>query len=208
MTSELGTILVNAGKITQEQADQALAYARDHKEKFEAALVNTGAVSSEDEIAKLIGKHLKIGALRLSDIELNPEVVQLIPADIARKFKVIAVSRINKTLLVAISDPNNIYVLDAIKFITGCVVQPVISPEKAIEKAIDAYYQDGGRLTEIVKGLEEEGGLEVVEAEEGPTETDLLSAIQDKPLVKLVDSIISDAIRMGASDIHLEMYEK
>ena len=208
MSSQLGAILVNAGKITQEQADEALAYSKDNNEKYESALVKIGAVDSEDDIAKLIGKHLKIGALRLDDIELNPEVVKLIPLDIARKFKVIAVSKISKTLLVAISDPNNIYVLDAVKFITGCVVQPVISPETAIEKAIEDYYDDSGGLSEIVKGLEEDSDLEVVEAEDIPTESDLLSAIQDKPLVKLVDSIISDAIRMGASDIHLEMYEK
>ena len=208
MSSQLGAILVNAGKITQEQADKALAYSKDNKEKYESALVKIGAVDSEDDIAKLIGKHLKIGALRLDDIELNPEVVKLIPLDIARKFRVIAVSKISKTLLVAISDPNNIYVLDAVKFITGCVVQPVISPETAIEKAIEDYYDDSGGLSEIVKGLEEDSDLEVVEAEDIPTESDLLSAIQDKPLVKLVDSIISDAIRMGASDIHLEMYEK
>jgi type IV pilus assembly protein PilB len=208
MSSELGAILVNAGKITPEQAEQALAYSREHNEKFETALVQIGAVGSEDDIAKLIGKHLKIGALRLSDVELNPDLVKLIPLDIARKFKVIAVSRISKTLLVAISDPNNIYVLDAIKFITGCNIQPVISPENAIEKAIETYYTDAGGFSEIVKGLEENADLEVVAAEEGPSETDLLSAIQDKPLVKLVDSIISDAIRMEASDIHLEMYEK
>jgi len=208
MSSQLGAILVNAGKITQEQADKALAYSKDNNEKYESALVKIGAVDSEDDIAKLIGKHLKIGALRLDDIELNPEVVKLIPLDIARKFRVIAVSKISKTLLVAISDPNNIYVLDAVKFITGCVVQPVISPETAIEKAIEDYYDDSGGLSEIVKGLEEDSYLEVVEAEDFPTESDLLSAIQDKPLVRLVDSIVSDAIRMGASDIHLEMYEK
>ncbi len=208
MSSQLAAILVNAGKITQEQAEQALAYSKDNGEKYESALVKIGAVDSEEDIAKLIGKHLKIGAVRLDDIELNPEIVELIPLDIARKFKVIAVSRIGKTLLVAISDPNNIYVLDAVKFITGCVVQPVISPETAIEKAIETYYDDTGGLSEIVKGLEEDSDLEVVEAEDAPTESDLLSAIQDKPLVKLVDSIVSDAIRMGASDIHLEMYEK
>jgi type IV pilus assembly protein PilB len=208
MSSQLGALLVNAGKITQEQADEALAYSKENNEKYESALVKIGAVDSEDAIAKLIGKHLKIGALRLDDVELNPEVVKLIPLDIARKFKVVAVSKISKTLLVAISDPNNIYVLDAVKFITGCVVQPVISPETAIEKAIETYYDDSGRLSEIVKGLEEDSDLEVVEAEDIPTESDLLSAIQDKPLVKLVDSIVSDAIRMGASDIHLEMYEK
>jgi len=208
MSSELSEILVKAGKITQEQADHAVNVVKEKDLKFESALVQIGAVETEDDIANFIGKHLKIGALRLGDIELNPEVVKMIPLDIARKFKVIAVSRLNKTLLVAISDPNNIYVLDAIKFITGCTVQPVISPEAAIEKAIGSYYTDSGALSEIVKGLESDTDLELVEMEEGPTESDLLSAVQDKPLVKLVDSIISDAIRMGASDIHIEMYEK
>ena len=208
MSAELSAMLVKAGKITPEQADEALTLSKDKKEKFEAALVRIGAAESEDEIAKFIGKHLKIGALRLTDVELNPEVVKLIPLDIARKFKVVAVSKLNKTLLVAISDPNNIYVLDAIKFITGCTVQPVISPEKAIEKAIDSYYTDSDGLSEIVKGLEMDSDLELVSEEDGPSESDLLSQIQDKPLVKLVDSIIADAIRMGASDIHFEMYEK
>ena len=208
MPSDLGAMLVRAGKITPEQVQEAESAARENNEKFESALVRIGAFTSEDEIAKFIGKHLKIGTIRLEDIELNPDIVKLIPVDIARKFKVIAVSKLNKTLLVAISDPNNIYVLDALKFITGCIVQPVLSPEKAIEKAIDSYYSDGGGLSEIVKGLEDADGLEVVEADEAPSETDLMSAIQDKPLVKLVDSIVADAIRMGASDIHIEMYEK
>ena len=201
-------MLVKAGKITPEQVEEALVLIKEKQESFQTALVRIGAVESEDDIANFVGKHLKIGALRLSDVELNPEVVKLIPLDIARKFKVIAVSKLNRTLLVAISDPNNIYVLDAIKFITGCTVQPVISPERAIEKAIDAYYTDAGGFSEIVKGLEDDPDLEVVSSEEGPSESDLLSAIQDKPLVKLVDSILSDAIRMGASDVHIETYEQ
>jgi type IV pilus assembly protein PilB len=208
MSSELSAMLVKAGKITAEQAEKALAMAKEKGEKFESALVKVGAADSEDDIAKFIGKHLKIGALRLTDVELNPDIVKLIPLDIARKFKVVAVSKLNKTLLVAISDPNNIYVLDAIKFITGCTVQPVISPEKAIEKAIETYYTNADGLSELVRGLEEDSDLEVVSDEEAPSESDLLSQIQDKPLVKLVDSIIADAIRMNASDIHFEMYEK
>ena len=208
MSAELSTILVKAGKITQEQANEALERSKKSKAKFSKVLVEMGAVASEDEVTSFIGKHLKIGALRLSDVELNPEVVKLIPSDIARKFNVIAISKISKTLLVAISDPNNIYVLDAIKFITGCNVQPAIAPEKEIEKAIEVYYFDSVGLSEIVKGLEDDPDLEVVSSEEAPSETDLLSQIQDKPLVKLVDSIIGDAIRMGASDIHFEMYEK
>ncbi len=208
MSTELSSILVKHGRITQEQADKALKIVKDQNEKFEVALVKVGAVESEYDIAQFIGKHLKIGALRLTDIELNPEIVKMIPLDIARKFKVIAISKLGKNLLVAISDPNNVYVLDAIKFITGCTVQPVISPENAINKAIELHYKETGAMSEIVAGMEADASLEVVSSEDTPSESDLLSAIQDKPLVKLVDSIIADAIRIGASDIHLETYEK
>jgi type IV pilus assembly protein PilB len=208
MSAELGAILVKAGKLTQENLDKALQTSKERKERFENVLIQMGAVESEDELAKFVGRHLKIGALRIQDIELNPEIVKLIPLDIARKFKVIAISKMNKNLLVAIGDPNNIYVLDAIKFITGCTIQPVIAPERAIEKAIDTYYNDSSGLEDLVKNLQDQDGLEVVANEDVVGEGDLLSAIQDKPLVKLVDSIISDAVRMHASDIHLEMYEK
>ncbi|MCK4224238.1 MAG: type IV-A pilus assembly ATPase PilB [candidate division Zixibacteria bacterium] len=208
MSHELGDMLVKAGKISEEQLTQALELQRESKEKLGDVLVKMGALLDEAELSEFIGRQLNIGALRLSDIELNPEVVKMIPSDIARKFNVIPVSKLGKTLIVAISDPNNIYVLDAIKFITGCAVQPVISPEKTIQKAIDTYYQDSAGLDQILKGLKEEG-LEVIEeSEEIPTEQDLRSQVQDKPLVKLVDSIIGDAIRRGCSDIHIETYEK
>lgn len=208
MLHELGTMLVKAGKITEEQLTKALELQKKGDEKLGQILVRTGAISDEEELSEFIGKQLNMGALRLSDIELNPEVVKMIPSDIARRFNVIAITKLGKTLVVAISDPNNIYVLDAIKFITGYNVQPVISPEKAIQKAIDAYYKDTGSIDEILKGLKEEG-LEVIgQSEEVPTEQDLRSQVQDKPLVKLVDSIIADAIRRGCSDIHIETYEK
>jgi len=208
MLHELGTMLVKAGKITDEQLTKALELQKKGDEKLGQILVRTGAISDEEELSEFIGKQLNMGALRLSDIELNPEVVKMIPSDIARKFNVIAITKLGKTLVVAISDPNNIYVLDAIKFITGYNVQPVISPEKAIQKAIDTYYKDTGSIDEILKGLKEEG-LEVIgQSEEVPTEQDLRSQVQDKPLVKLVDSIIADAIRRGCSDIHIETYEK
>lgn len=208
MSHELGKMLVQAGKITDEQLAKALEAQKRGDEKLGQVLVRMGAIADEDELSEFVGRQLNIGSLRLGDLELNPEVVKLIPLDIARKFNAIAVSKLGKTLIVAISDPNNIYVLDAIKFITGYNVQPVISPEKAIQKTIDSYYKDTGGIDEILKGMKE-GGLEVIEeGEEAPTEQDLRSQVQDKPLVKLVDSIIAEAIRKGCSDIHIETYEK
>jgi len=207
MSIELGKMLVKAGKITEEQLAKALEFQKNSNGKLGEILVKIGAVEDENVISEFVGKQLNIGALRLTDVELNPETVKLIPQDIARRFNVIAVSKIGKTLIVAIADPNNIYVLDAIKFITGCNIQPVISPEGTIQKAIDLYYEDKGALDSIIKEIDDE--LEVVEAsDEIPEEMDLQKAVQDKPLVKLVDSIIADAIKKGASDIHFECYEK
>jgi type IV pilus assembly protein PilB len=201
-------MLVKAGKMSEEQLARALDLQKRSDEKLGNILIRMGIIANEDELSEFIGRQLNIGALRLTDIELNPEVVKMIPMDIARKFNVIAIGKLGKTLIVAISDPNNIYVLDAVKFITGCAVQPVISPEKAIQKAIDNYYRDAAGITEILKGMKE-GDLEVIdESEEALTEQDLRSQVQDKPLVKLVDSIIADAIRRGCSDIHIETYEK
>ncbi|KPL02387.1 MAG: type II secretion system protein GspE [candidate division Zixibacteria bacterium SM1_73] len=208
MSRELGEMLLKAGKITEEQLTKALDLQKKSDEKLGQVLVQMGAITDEDELSEFIGRQLNIGALRLSDIELNPEVVKMIPLDIARKFNVIAITKLGKTLVVAISDPNNIYVLDAIKFITGYNVQPVISPEKAIQKAIDSYYKDTGAIDQILKGLSEQDLELIEESEEVPTEQDLRSQVQDKPLVKLVDSIIGDAIRRGCSDIHIETYEK
>jgi len=166
MSVELGEMLVSAGKITRDQLNKALALQKDGSGKLVQLLVKIGAIEDEDSVFEFIGKQLNIGALRLSDIELNPDVVKLIPLDIARKFNVIAVSKLGKTLIVAISDPNNIYVLDAIKFITGCNIQPVISPEKAIQKSIDSFYQDVSGLDEVIKGLKDEE-LEVIEQVSG-----------------------------------------
>jgi type IV pilus assembly protein PilB len=208
MAIELGKILVKSGKISEEQLHKALGMQKESGGKLGEILVKIGAVSDENVISEFIGKQLNIGTIRLTDIELNPEIVKLIPQDIARKFNVIAVSKLGKILIVAISDPNNIYVLDAIKFITGCSVQPVISPESTIQSAIDSYYDDSSGINEIIKNMA--GDLEVVEdtPEDTPSEQDLQSQVQDKPLVKLVDGIIADAIRRGASDIHFESYER
>ncbi len=208
MSRELGNMLVKAGKITEDQLARALDIQKESSEHLGDILIRTGALRSDDELSEFTGRQLNIGALRLSDIELNPEVVKMIPLDIARKFNVIAVSRLGKTLVVAISDPNNIYVLDAIKFITRHSVQPVISPERAIQTAINTYYQDTSGIDQILEGLKE-ADLEVIdETEDLPTEQDIRSQVQDKPLVKLVDSIIAEAIRRGCSDIHIETYDK
>ena len=155
MAVELGKMLVQSGKITQEQLDKALKLQTTTSGKLGEILVKIGAIEDENVISEFVGRQLNIGALRLTDVELNPDIVKLIPQDIARKFNVIAISKIGKTLVVGISNPDNIYVLDAIKFITGCNIQPVISPEAAIAKSIDKYYTEKGALDSIIKEIDD-----------------------------------------------------
>jgi len=208
MATKLGQLLVSSGVISEKQLEEALKIQRKGDEKLGQILVTMGAVPDEDTIYEYLGKQLNIAYVKPSDIELNPEIAQLIPLDIAKKFNVIAIGKIKKTLIVALSDPRNIYVLDALKFITGHTIQPVICSEGSIQKAIDELYQDKGNLEEIIKDLGEES-LEIIESEqELSDEVDLQSMIEDKPLVRLVDSILSEAISKKASDIHIETYEK
>ncbi len=206
---ELGAMLVQAGKISDEQLTAAFTRVEEKDLRLEQALVEIGAVADENDISVFVGKQLNIGAIRLSDIELNQDVVKMIPYDLARKFNIIAISRLGKTLVVAVNDPSNVYVLDTIKFITGFSVQPVMSPESAIKKAVEYYYSDSSEYIRILQGLDE-SNLEVIATsdEDAVSESDLQSAVQDKPLVKLVDSIITEAVRKGASDIHIETYER
>ena len=190
MAHKLGEILVKAGKITEEQLTKALKLQKKGDEELGEILVQMGAISDENELSEFIGKQLNIGALRLSDIELNPEVVRLIPLDIARKFNVIAITKLDKTLIVAISDPKNMYVLDAIKFITGYNIQLLTSSEKAIQKAIDTYYKDTGGIDQIKGGLKE-AGLEVIE-----------NLIPIKPLKQCLDE------SMGLLNAVLDAYDE
>ncbi len=206
MASKLGSLLVKAGKITQEQLEKALSIQKEKGGKIGQILVEMGVVKDENVITEFLGRQLNIGTLNLTEIELNPQVVKLIPVDIARKFNVIAVSKLSKTLIVAISDPENIFVMDMIKFITGFNVQLVISNENDIKGALDQYYDESESLSRLMKDLDV-GNLEIVE-EESLDEQELKSAIEDKPLVRLVDGLITDAIRRKASDIHIETYEK
>ena len=208
MAAKLGQLLVSSGVISEKQLEEALKIQRKSDEKLGQILVTMGAVPDEDTVYEYLGKQLNIAYVKPSDIELNPEIVKLIPLDIAKKFNVIAIGKIKKTLIVALSDPRNIYVLDALKFITGYTIQPVICSESSIQKAIDELYQDKGNLEEIIKDLGEEG-LEIIESDqELSDEVDLQSMIEDKPLVRLVDSILSEAISKKASDVHIETYEK
>ncbi|MCK4272677.1 type IV-A pilus assembly ATPase PilB [bacterium] len=203
-------MLVSEGVVNRQQLDQALERQVELGGKLGENLAELGFIESEEEIIEVLGRQLNVGAMKLSQMELDPEVVGMVPVEMAQKFNAIPVDLDGNSLTVAVSDPGNIFVLDALKFVTGCEIVPVIAAESSIQKAIEKYYQLGDELAEIVKDIVDEE-LELVQEREGEEIPDLQvlkSAVQEAPLVKLVNGIISDAIRKGASDIHIETHEQ
>ena len=209
MALRLGEMLIRAGRITEEQLEEALKVQKETGEKLGETLLSLGYIKDENVINEFVAKQLNVGTIKLEDLELDQDVVGLIPEDIARKFKVIATIKVGRMLFVATEDPSNMFVLDTLKFVTNHNIQPVMAPKSQIDEALDKYYgTEEDSLDEILEGMEEEELDLVDEQEDDFSEAELQEAIQEKPLVKLVNSIIMDAIRRQGSDIHIETYEK
>jgi type IV pilus assembly protein PilB len=206
---KLGEMMVESGLISKEQLLSALKSQRANGGKLGENLVRVGALLDEEEIASFVAKQMNLGRIALTDIDLEEDTVKLIPEDLAVKYTVIAVSRTNKVLTVATADPKNVYVLDAIKFITGCTVKPVVAAESQIKASLEKFYA-GSHEKEMQDILGAVGDdMEVVkETAEDAEAANALAAVDDAPLVKLVNKLLMDAIRMRASDVHVEIYEK
>jgi len=205
---KLGEMLVESGLISKEQLLAALKSQRASGGKLGENLVRVGAILDEEEMASFIARQMNLGIITLSEIEIDEETVRLVPKDLAQKYLLIPVSRTNRVLTVATADPRNVQALDAIKFITGCTVKPVVAPESQIRACLERYYSaDMQREMNDILGAASED-MEVVKENEMESEATTMAAIDDAPLVKLVNKILLDAIRQGASDIHIEVYEK
>ena len=210
MAIKLGQMLLKANAISEEQLEEALSNQKSQGDTLGNNLVKMG-ILTEDEILNYLGKQLNVPVIQLQADQLSMDVVSIIPADVAHKFNVIAVEKNSNTLTVAASDPTNIFVLDSIKFVTGLNVKPVIASEAQIKEAMDNFYapsEAGAEAMEDILRDFGDGELEVLEDEEEMEDDALEAAITDAPLVRLVDSLIIDAIRRGASDIHIEPYER
>jgi type IV pilus assembly protein PilB len=167
-------------------------------------LVKTGAIS-EKAFSEFLSQIFGVPALDLDEIEADEHSIELIPPEVATKFQVVPVSREGRVLTVAMANPDNIFALDDIKFITGLDVRPVVATETAIKRAIDRFYDSADSLAEVMRDMEDD--FEIVEDLEDDT---TLAEVQseDAPVVKLVNSLIADAVNKGASDIHIEPFEK
>jgi type IV pilus assembly protein PilB len=211
MSVRLGELLTKASLISVDQLKEALKAQKDSGGKLGETLIKLGFVS-EEEITECLSQQFGVPSINLAQFEIDPSVIKLIPAEVARKYNILPVNKTGATITIAMADPTNVFAMDDIKFMTGYNVEPVVASELGIKASIDNYYGSSSSL-ELKKVMEdlqsaESADLEVLEDEEELDVAALAEGAEEAPVVKLCNLILTDAIKRGASDIHIEPYEK
>jgi type IV pilus assembly protein PilB len=204
--NRLGELLVRHKILTQEQVNKAIAEHKAHRERLVTTLSRLKLISEED-LATFLARQYSAPSINLEEFEVDTGVTKLLSAEVVQKYHLMPISRTGSTLIIAMSDPSNIFAIDDIKFMTGHNVEVVVATDSAIKKAIDKYYDQSDSLAEVMNGLDDID-LEVIGEEDEIDVNALQVATEEAPVVKLVNLIMTDAIKRGASDIHIEPYEK
>ncbi len=207
-TSRLGDILVKNNIITAEQLTAALQEQKmsGGQSKLGTILVKQGLIK-EPELVAFLSRQYGVPTISLAEYEIDPAVIKVIPPEVSQKYNLVPVNRAGSTLIVAVSDPSNLFAIEDIKFMTSYNVEMVVTGESDIKAAIDKYYDQSASLADVMDNLDMED-LELVDTEEDVDVSSLERATEDAPVVKLVNLILMDAIKKKASDIHIEPYEK
>ncbi len=240
MSKRLGELLIKANLVTPDQVQRALADQKAKGGSLGTNLINLKYIDEETLLA-FLSKHYRVESVKLSKITIDEKVTKLIPSSTAKKHLIMPIKRIGPKLIVAMSDPSNIIVVDEIKFITGYNVQPVVAIDRDLVDAIKQYYGGGGAIAGLgsthldsrdytleetqSESFEDEfddtlstvdvsdfdklvhGAVDNIEVIDGKEE-EVLGENIDAPIIKLVNGILIRAIKMGASDIHFEPYER
>jgi type IV pilus assembly protein PilB len=232
MAVRIGELLLKEKRITAEQLQDALTYQRQNGGKLGANLVKLGYIQ-DDEITALLSKQYGVPSISLGQFEIDAAVIKLVPAETARKYQIVPLSRAGATLTIAMTDPTNVFAMDDVKFMTGYNVEPVVASETGVAESIEKYYGSASTtaaasrgvstasiqtvstesaLEMATKALEEMpsdiGDVEVMEDLEEISAEALTRQGEEAPVIKLVNVILMSAISKGASDIHIEPYEK
>jgi type IV pilus assembly protein PilB len=212
MSSRLGEILIKENLITSDQLRKALEHQKATGGRLGTCLMKLGFIS-DDEITGVLSRQYGVPSINLKYYEVDASVIKLIPQDTAIRYQIVPLSRVGSTLTIAMTDPTNVFAMDDIKFMTGFNVEPVVASETAIAEAISKFYgeaQSEEELSKVMKDLTGEDGadLELASEEQEMNLAELERAAEEAPIIKLVNLILTDAVKRGASDIHIEPYEK
>jgi type IV pilus assembly protein PilB len=208
----IGDLLYREGLISAEQLAKALQEQKQNGTRVGYNLIKLGFIQ-EVELTKALAKQHKMPAVDLSRFEVDPKVAKMIPADLAQKNLVIPLKRDGRTLTVAMADPSNLGVLEDLKFITRYDIFPVIAGEFTLRSLIEKVYgaaddSQMASLMDTINELDDDGDVEIVEeTEEEVSQAALAAQMEDAPVVKLINAILTDAVKRGASDIHFECFE-
>ncbi len=245
MAAKLGQLLLAANLVTESQLQEALNLQRKEGGRLGSKLIKLGYIT-EEKLVSFLSKQYGVPSINLSEYEIDPAVIRLVPAEMASKYLMIPVARMGATLTIAMADPSNIFAIDDIKFMTGYNVDVVVASESSILDAIAKYYSGKGQVVrektfapqsvstvlqpkDFTIGEEEEedegfdmedaptvdvdefdkivgSALDNIETVEEQEDEEIVKEV-DAPIVKLVNGIFINAIKQGASDIHIEPYE-
>ncbi len=205
MKHDVGTKLLEARLINEEDLRRAHEIEKGEGGSVMTALVKLGALS-EEQLLHFLSDFYGTQGVNLDTVEIDSTVVRMIPSDVANKFQVLPVQRVGRQLTVAMANPTNFFAIDDIKFITGHEVRVMVATEAQLKRAIDKHYDSANSMDDIMKSVQED--VEVVEnLDEEALSGDAAGADQ-APVVKFVNGIVAEAVRRGASDIHIEPYER
>jgi type IV pilus assembly protein PilB len=203
----LGDILIREGLITRDQLTAALAEQKSSGHRLGYVLVKLGLVQ-ELEVTKILARQYRMPAVDLTRFEVDSKILKLVPADFTLKHVVLPLKREGRTLTVAMADPTNTGVLDDLKFITRYDLFPVIAGEYTLRNLIEKHYESSDeQMQSLLKEMEGLGDSEIEVLEEQEDEAATQAQINDAPVVKLINGILTDAVKRGASDIHIEPFE-
>jgi type IV pilus assembly protein PilB len=212
MSQRFGDLLVKEKVITPEQLEQATKLQKESHTRLASALVKLGFLSDED-VTNFLSRQYGVPAINLSYFEIDPAVVKLIPFETAKRYQILPLSRVGASLTIAMVDPTNVFAMDDIKFMTGFNIEPVVASESSIIAGIDKAYGTSKEeeLEQVMQSMNDAGEAADVEVQSEEQELELKElekAADEAPIVKLVNLVLTDAVKRGASDIHMEPYEK
>src|SRR5246127_857379 len=211
MSQRLVNLLVKEKIITQEQLAQAIKVQKESNVRLGSALVKLGFLTDED-VTNFLSRQYGVPAINLSYFEIDPAVVKLIPFETAKRYQILPLSRVGASLTIAMVDPTNVFAMDDIKFMTGFNIEPVVASESSILAGIEKAYTAGKEedLEAVMQSMSEmnESDVELQSEEQQIELAELEKAADEAPVVKLVNVVLGDAVKRGASDIHIEPYEK